>query len=301
MNNDGAYRDPLQALRARVQELAAQASEREARVTEELREHLPAELTAKLAQTRAAATEPTHTADELRAAEAALGEYRDALDEAIDLVPSIEEAQRALPDQAPLLVPRTDLRPWLPFYPTDVLQEELTSLERAFASSVRAVGEAPSIQQLNEFDWSARFHAFGAPFSVLAQFGLEDSRGKPEIRMTVATTVAPGTPRLKLRPETLVHAVAKPLGIVREVEVGDEHFDGMFLIETDPDAARRMLTPLVRRALLDVAHYDVPTVLVSEGIAELHFRFEPSARSLKGACLALAEIRAAEIRLALLR
>jgi hypothetical protein len=301
LNNDGAYRDPLQALRARVQELAAEVTEREARVTEELREHLPYALTTKLAERRGAAAQPARTTEELRATEAALTAYRDALDEAIGLVPDIEEAQRALPDRAPELAPRTDLRTWIATYQTDLLVEELASLERAFTSCVHAVGEAPLIHRFNEYDWLAQFRAFGAPFSVLAQLGLQSGRGPTEVRMTVATSVAAGTPRLRLRPETLVHNIAKPLGIVREIEIGDENFDSLFLIETDPDTARRMLTQPVRRALLEVAHYDVPTVLVGDGVAELHFRFEPTERSLRGAARALAEIRAAEVRLALLR
>ncbi|UQA60204.1 hypothetical protein [Polyangium aurulentum] len=284
-----------------MQGLAAEVAEREAQVTDALREHVPTALGERLSNGRTAAATPASTAEELTTAEGELTAYRDALDEAIGLVPDIERAQRVLPDEAPELVPRDDLRPWLNFYPRDVLGEDLASLARAFESSVRAVGEEPSIERLNEFDWRARFRAFGAPFSVLAQLGFDSNRGPAEIRMTVATSVAPGTPHLRLRPETLVHGIAKPLGIVREVEIGDEHFDSLFLIETDPEAAQRLLTKPVRRALLEVAHYDVPTLLVGYGVAEINFRFEPTERSLRGATIALAEIRAAEIRLALLR
>jgi thiol-disulfide isomerase/thioredoxin len=72
-----------------------------------------------------------------------------------------------------------------------------------------------------------------------------------------------------LKDETLVHGIAKPLGIVREVEIGDEHFDSLIPHRDrprgcpaashrarSPRAARGRAAPLARTTMLEPREMD---------------------------------------------
>ena len=138
-------------------------------------------------------------------------------------------------------------------------------------------------------------------FSVLAQLVYATTDTPADVHVFVTTSVAAGTPPLRIRPQTFLHGIGKAIGLVRDVEVGDERFDDFFLIDAEPDVAKRLLVPSVRKALLAVATFDIPDVVVRDGRADLHFRFEPSERAIRNATLALAAIRSSPVRVALLR
>ncbi|MBI3723278.1 hypothetical protein HY251_04880 [bacterium] len=68
--------------------------------------------------------------------------------------------------------------------------------------------------------------------------------GKLEItRLRVA---ADDAPRLTITEETILTPLAKWLGIVREIEVGDKRFDDRFLLESRSERIEKVLRPEVR-------------------------------------------------------
>ncbi|MDI1483957.1 hypothetical protein [Polyangium sp. y55x31] len=300
--NDGAYRDPLQGLRARVHDLAREVEEREAMLTDALVEHLPRTLAEALLDGRARARLPANTEAELLAAEATLLAYRDALDRAIELAPDLEDEQRALPADAPDPQLSGSLRPLLDlFMMTDNAVETCQAAERGLRQAALALDKRAALSEDATFAFRARFHAHDAPFSILAQIAYSPNESPAEVHVFVATSVAAGTPPLRIRPQTLLHGLGKAIGLVRDAEVGDERFDDLFLIEAEPDVAKRLLGPAVRKALLGVASFDIPDLDVRGGRAILHFRFEPNERLIRSATLALAGIRKSPVSVSLLR
>jgi hypothetical protein len=298
--SDGAYRDPLEGLRARIEALTAQAKAREDLLSEALVAYLPQTLAAELSNLRERVAAPARTREELSAVEIVLGHYLAALERAIAMAPDIEKAQTALPTYAPEPEASTWLRPLGFMPPGEGLREQMASLEKSLAFSVGALTHDATYQRLNDYDWRVRFRVVSTPFSLLAQIAFQNFDGIGEVRVRLATSVAPATPRLVVRPETTLHTLlAKPLRLLSDVDFDDELFDGTFLVQGEPEAARRMLGPEVRRALLEVARFDVPELRVEHGKAEIAFCFEPSARLLGAATQALTAIRRAKLTLSL--
>ncbi|MRG92842.1 hypothetical protein [Polyangium spumosum] len=299
--NDSAYRDPLQGLRARVQDLAREVEEREAMVTDALFSHLPSMLASKLRDLRAYALTPAKTEAELHEAEATLLAYRDALDEAIELAPDLEDAQRVLPEITPDPKLASHLRPFIDLFMADIVLETCDAAERGLRLGALALDKDAALEKESKYAFRARFRAHDAPISILAQIAYSANDTPAEVHVFLTTSVAAGTPPLRIRPQTLLHGIGKAVGLVREAEVGDERFDDLFLIEAEQDAAKRLLGPAVRKALLVVASFDIPDLVVRDGRADLHFRFEPNERLIRSATLALALIRKAPVRVSLLR
>ncbi|MDC0748729.1 hypothetical protein [Polyangium mundeleinium] len=300
-SNDGAYRDPLQGLRTRVQDLAREVEEREATLTDALLDHVPPKLAEALRDGRARARLPANTEAELLAAEATLLAYRDALDHAIELAPDLEDEQRALPDEAPDPQLSGALRPFIDIFIANIVLETCEAAERGLRLAALALAKDAEVEAETKYAYRARFHAHDAPFSILVQVAYSQNDTPAEVHVFIATSVAAGTPPLRIRPQTFLHGVGKALGLVREAEVGDERFDDLFLIEAEPDAAKRLLGPSVRKALLNIASFDIPDLDVRGGRALLHFRFEPNERLLRNATLALAGIRKSPVSVSLLR
>ncbi len=75
------------------------------------------------------------------------------------------------------------------------------------------------------------------------------SNGSASTTFVMLTVAADDTPRLTIRPETLLDRVGKAAGLKTEVAVGDRAFDERFLLVTDaPDRSREALSPELRAA-----------------------------------------------------
>jgi len=299
--NDGAYRDPLQGVRTRVRDLLRDVEEREARIEAALFEHLPRPLAEELRHGHARARLPLSTESDLREAEVHLASYRDALDRAIDLAPDIEHDRRALPDEAPEPELPRGLQPFHDLFISDIVLETAQSLESALRSATAAIGTDVHVETVGRFLYRARFRAHDVPFVLRAQVGYAERNAYVLVHVVIATSVAAGAAPMVLRPQTILHGIGKAIGLVREAEIGDDHFDELFLIEAEPEVAETLLGPAVRRAILEVARFDIPTLRVGEGRAEIRFCFEPNERALRGATLALSLLRGAPVHVALLR
>ncbi|MEJ7727594.1 MAG: hypothetical protein WKG00_00085 [Polyangiaceae bacterium] len=232
----GVYRDPVDAVRTRIDPPGAESAARAARLTELLWELLPAEDAARLRELRGTSEPSRDTMHELARADGVLEAYRDALDQAIALAPSLEVERRAVPEAAP------DPRPLRAPEPSALAGfGEATRVQSAcdwLHDRVRGIftrlDPRAAVETLGRLAMRVRFRSRGAPLSLLCEMRL---RGDvpTECDMALATSVSSGTPALRLRPWTWTDALAKSIFLVRDVDVGDDEFDALFLV----DAARR--------------------------------------------------------------
>jgi len=215
------------------------------------------------------------------------------------MVPELEQAARALPDRAPDPLPREG--PFGEFACFVAPAETRDHVLGRVAPVVKGLDSLAEILPLNEIDYvglRARFRAHEAPLSLLYQEFTVSKRhgGEQSVVVQLATSVAPATPVLSLRPELLRHVLLKPLGLTRDVQLDAATFDGMFIVDADAEDARALLTPEVQQGLLDVARFDIPTLEVANREALLSWRFQPTALALAGAARALAGIRQASAK-----
>jgi hypothetical protein len=294
------YRDSLVGLKARIHDLGRQVTARETRMTEQLWRYLPSDRGERL---RALKTESTATGagfDELARCEQALNLYLAALDEVIAAVPEIEQACRALPPAAPeSRIPRRSLLEVA--LGLDAEAGWIRTCDR-IAAIIQALDPSADLQRTRK-EWLIRasFEREGTPFAFALYYGsLDEVSG--DTWQVISTGVALASPRLRLAPELMGHWLLKPLRLVRDLQIDDDYFDGVFLIDAEDVAgARALLTRQARRALLKIAELDIPQLVVQEGRAELRFRCEPNPAAIAASVEALSAIRNAPLEVRLLR
>lgn len=297
-----AYRDPLEGARERVSTRESEVAAAEGRVRKELlRRLLPADRAA-LAALRAEAEEPSGVGlAALEARELALTRYRDALVGLALGVPELETWLDGLPSELPDLAPVEDpfsVSPEMTFVP-DSLERRMEQARAGLAAFLAGRGLDVPLERIGYRALRARFVAGDTPIALLIELGY-DSRRVPEVHFGLRTTVRRALPKLTLAPETWGHAFPKMLGLLRDRSVGHEAFDTLFLVDTDEPEDALVLDDGVRAALLGLAHFDVPQLVVEQGLATLRFWFASEVRVLEAALGVLAALRAVRPRLALL-
>ncbi len=287
----GLYRDAHLGIRARLRELEARIRDREAEVTDAFWESLDAEVRAHLARLKASVGKIDATSlDELAAAEGALSQYASTLDALIRQLPAVEEEWREVPaDVAD--PPDIRPRPWALRFDAEGAHQA----ERLFEAAVRERDRAAEIMAPRRGAMLARFRDRDAPFALRGQVISDNNGNVVDVALHLVTSISRATPPLSLRHETMLHAFGKVLGVKREVDVGDDSFDGLFFVESTKDAVERLLPPQVRAQLMALARYDIPTLVVDPRAqtASLRWRFEPNAKALDAAVRVLASIREA--------
>jgi hypothetical protein len=243
------YRDPLVALRDRVGGLELQVAQLQARLAPGAERFLPEELASTLVQAK---TEVDRLAtardsqDDLQALATALEKHRETLEQIVGRAAEIEAQNRSLPPEAPtpaVRVVATSFQNW-----SEDLRDCRLRLERLLGSldpsAWPALVNEPGVRGVR-----ATFRVGQTPLALLYQ-------GYPALfdafqptALIVATSVAPATPRLRLRPELTRHVLLKPLGLTRDVELGAEQFDGTLRWRYAPElftikAAARVLAAL---------------------------------------------------------
>jgi hypothetical protein len=289
----GVYRDPVDAVRTRIAQHRAEIAEREARLTELLWELLPADDAARLRELRGTSEPSRDTMHELARADGVLEAYRDALDQAIALAPSLEVERRVVPDAAPDPRPLRAPEPWvLPGFETTRVQSACDWLHDRVRGVFTRLDPRAAVETLGRLAMRVRFRSRGAPLSLLCEMRL---RGDvpTECDMALATSVSSGTPALRLRPWTWTDALAKSMRLVRDMDVGDEEFDALFLVDAAREAARRLLSFDVRSGLRALSYYDMPTMEIGDGMALLRWSFEPNVTSIDAAARSLSGVRGA--------
>jgi hypothetical protein len=288
MSGGDLYRDALLGVRARVVELIARISEREAQVTRAFWETLPGEVREELAVLRAARDHVAAVSlADLADAEGKLAAYLEQLDRLITDLPTMEAEWTQLPDEVDdPPPPRFSL---LEGFATpgeaDEVHRAFTAMVRERSADATVHGDSPS--------FVARFRDRGAPFALRATIDTNGNGQVAEVAMFLVTSIPRALPRLVVRHESLVLSIGRALGLTYEIEVGDPSFDGLFLIEGSRAAADLYLVPAVRGYLLALSRFDVPTLDVDpeRRTASLRWRFEPAPKALEAAVRILRAVR----------
>ncbi len=93
-------------------------------------------------------------------------------------------------------------------------------------------------------------------------------RGRPWV--AISTTVARGAGAFQIEPEGVFSDLRKMLGTLREIELGDADFDGVFLVRGHEPTLRGTIDRRARRALLRIGELSsLPTLTLARGIATL--------------------------------
>ncbi len=286
------YRDAHLGLRSRLDELEARVRETEAELTDAFWASLDREVRERLERLRAARVGRARAAndafEDLARAEGDLTAYHDALKQLVERLPMLEEAWLRVPATAPDPPPPESR--WASF--GWVEDEEAHAFTRASISCVRDRDREADIFWASRTSCLARFTDAGVPFSLRITASPQSGQ-IGEVTMWLVTSVARAAPALSIRPESLLAAFGKAVGLRHEQEVGDPSFDGLFLVEGTQHAVVRLLTPAVRNALLALARFDVPTLEVApeRRIAQIQWQFEPTAKALDAAIRVLGAIR----------
>lgn len=299
-----SYRDAQTGLGARLAELAARIREREAEVAEAFWASLDPMERERLASLRDALDvlemdRAEVSFAELARAETLAAQYLDEVERIVARLPTLEEEWSELPDEVP--DPPISVQGLAGAFDLGLLVEERAGFEKAFASTVRdsdreaeiIIGERYPSVEARSATCLAHLRYREAPFSLRATAHATSNGLLEEVSMCLVTSVPRAMPRLLVRHESLLMAVGKTLGLKREVDLGDASFDGLFFVEGNANAARRLLGSSVRRELLKLARFDVPTLQIdpSNRIAVLSWRFEPQPAALRAALRVLASIR----------
>ena len=288
MAGGAVYRVANEALRDRAEDLWFVALAREARIRPRLRASLPDAVRARLDALRRGARR-ARTAVDL---EAALIAYCEALDEVIALAPTIEAELLALDDEPAHPAPdrRRASRP-------QPRGRALPPLGVELARILRHRDPSAVVEPLGARAQRARFRVGGVPFAAVAELR-PDARDLDEVAFAVATSVRRGTPPLRLGPEGFWHGVGKALRIQHDLEVGDPSFDDLFLVEGTGESIR-LLGREARAALMRLARFDVPRLLVEAGAATVRWCFEPAGAAVDAAVALLAAVRSVPCRISL--
>lgn len=288
------YRDPVHALRQRLDDALDRIGHLEARLTPTFWRALGADARGVLRGLRAEVCEGRHPLHER--AELA-GRYAERLDAALREALGRSEIELMPPDECPAPQPES------PTFPLGELfgaprrdAAALASLRGRVGSIARRLDPGVVVEDFGTRGVLARARVEGAPVVVTATLGGGGgwtAAGADEVVLRARTSVGPRSGVLTLAPRGDALQLLSFLSRRRHACTGDDDFDGWFEVEAEPGAARALLTGEVRAALCAVARDDAPTLQVSAGVAELRWRFEPSHATVRAAVDALRGLRAA--------
>lgn len=288
------YRDPLHALRQRLDDALARAAHLDARLTQTFWRSLDPEARRTLSALREDLREerrPLHERAELA------GRYAERLDAAVRDALGCSEVELAAPADCPAPQPESPTFPLGELFGVPRRDDAALALLRGRVGSIaRRLDPDASVEDFGTRGILARARVRGAPLVVTATLG--DGRrwptaGSDEVMLRARTSVGRRAGVLTLAPRGDALHIFSFLSRRRHACTGDDDFDGWFEVEAEPGAARALLGAEVRAALCAVARDDAPTLQVAAGVAELRWRFEPSHATVRAAVDALCGLRAA--------
>lgn len=290
-----AYRDPTAAALVRLSEAREAVAALEERMTPALLEHLPDNLTNQLAGAGAAAEQALHdgSLEGVREAVQRFSAYAALLVEAIERAPKLarkfNRLPRAFPDRT---APRFD------YHFPDIFATPLSSLRDSLHAAIDAIDPKARL-----FDKRAGyFDSLTTPYLVEACFRvdydplrLQVTAWHQEVYRTTGTHaevtseyclltgVRPSTPELKLTVDNLKAGFLSLFGLLRDSDLGDAEIDRAFVVDADPEDAKRVLRPEVMEALrLLMKHGEISLVEVRDGLARIEWREDVSIRTRVG-------------------
>jgi hypothetical protein len=302
------YRNALAAARVRLEQAQTRVASRVERLTDELRESLPAELRVRLALCD---LDSQPLGDDLGAvldAERALSGYERALDEVEHLLPEIERSVNNLPDAVPAEI--LGSAEWVPCEGPGIALGLARACERLHALLDDFVLEhdpeatvAVASLETDVVEGRARgafrvevdFRSEGTPF-VLRARPIVDARERPAVGVALGTAVRRSTPTVYLRERTWRDMLR------RGERLGHAELDRRFFVEAASDAVRKLFDAEARAAL---ARARISLLAIEDGSASVRWKLglddALTLASLDAGRTLLARIRAADTALPLRR
>ncbi len=121
--------------------------------------------------------------------------------------------------------------------------------------------------------WGTRVRVYDAPVGVkLTQernAGIEARLGQASYEVGYFTTTIAPAARLTLEPEGVGQDILEMLGLASEIELDDERFDPVFVIQGDVETSNVFLDHEVRERLLAVNVQSLPRVTIAKGVATI--------------------------------
>jgi hypothetical protein len=288
------YRDPVHALRQRLDDALARVDHLEVRLTQTFWRSLDPELRRTLSALRVDAGEerrPLHERAELA------GRYAERLDAAVRDALGRSDLDLAPPAQCPSPLPESPTSPRGDLFGAGRRDDAaLTLLRERVGSIARRLDPGAELEDFGSRGVLARILVEGAPVvltATLGRGGAWPAAGSTEVALRARTSVGPRAGALTLAPRGDALQLLSFVTRRRHACTGDDDFDGWFEVEAEPGAGKVLLGAEVRAALCAVARDDAPTLQVAAGVAELRWRFEPSHTTVRAAVDALRGLRAA--------
>jgi hypothetical protein len=301
------YRDDERAVTERIEALERAIAARQRLLTPFVRERLPEALRDRISVHAELPPdeEPVRRADDLTA-------HLEALEEAVALVPRLREDLLALPGGEVVLPrqPPTSSRPLLGDVSLESDRTRLTyilmSLDAEAAIWIDGTADygavcaalQPEGEPLGLIVTLYRMRLVDTQLVGSSYSAHKEPTPQREPEGQAWTRLAPGTPRLEAYPQGLKETLLlKPLGLRRDVQVGDPDLDGELMFDADEDVARTLIVERVRRGLLAViAGADrVRLSIEDSAIATLTWDGETDERVLRGAVDVLVGLRLVSI------
>lgn len=298
-----AYRDRDAALRSRIGIARERIRALEASIAPEVFRYLQEDELRTFNTLRAAGYRALDSTEDLRggatsadieAWAGALEHFAEALQSLVWRIPSLEQVARAIAPQAPpISQSRRGRRLWVePATNGLELEEFPTRLEKAlemFGASVARGGWAHSDRKLlPRVHWAVL--QFGSTL-VSNLLEIELPGGAPLFFTSFAVGVPRALPHVSVVPTTSVlpRLFADRRRFGGELRTGDDAFDGGFAVRSAE--FEKVLTPIVRKKLLALSRYDVPTLTVEDGVATLRYTYDPQVPVLRAAIEVMLAVR----------
>jgi hypothetical protein len=161
----------------------------------------------------------------------------------------------------------------------------------AFKATIAQVAPGTPLSPVESGGTGCVIEIDGVAFAVTFQDWATSRSAETQAVNAVAVRVPPGTAEVRAVPQDFGAELLSIFRMTQDIKLGHPDFDGYFLIQGDPDAARALITPTVRDRLLSLARQDIPTLHVSRGVARLWWSWELTPESLLTAIEALRELR----------
>ncbi len=291
-----AYRDPETGARARLDEARERVDAHEERMTPALIDRLPRALNERLQQAGRLADEAVKTATSVASIHAAselLDAYTAVLEEALRRAPKLARAFNRLPRA----FPQRAATGFVHQFP-DVFSAAQLSLRTSLHADVDALDpEARLFDKRTGYFDTAR-----TPYLVEACFRIDYTPLRLQVvavhedlyRTTgthqrvrsdycLLTGVRPSAPELRVTVGNRGRTMLSMIGLLRDTSVGDAELDRAFVIDADPEDARRVLEHDAKRALHRLAQRAELSVLhIEDGLARLEWRESMVIRMIRG-------------------
>jgi len=128
-----------------------------------------------------------------------------------------------------------------------------------------------------------RFRYDGVAVRALWEPGDIHRNEGPDGVLALGVSMPRASEPMRLRSQSWGDELLSALGLRRDVRLGEDLFDGYFVVDAEPEVARAYLPAEVRAGLLRVALEDVPRVDVGPEGAVVSWGFAPSGTVLQAA------------------